>query len=137
MEMRYMTMERKEYTAWLRTDQGRHHNCCQSVLMSFAREMGMGEEQAYRLGAHMGAGMRCGAVCGAVTGALIALGAMGYTEEESRAVLKDFMEKHGTLECRQLLTGVKERGENKKAFCDGLVLDMVARLEELTGQQGN
>lgn len=52
---------------------------------------------------------------------------MGYTEEESRAVLKDFMEKHGTLECKQLLTSVKERGENKKAFCDGLVLDMVAQ----------
>ena len=126
-------MERKEYTAWLRTDEDRHHNCCQSVLMSFAKEMGVSQEQAYRLGANMGAGMRCGEVCGTVTGALIALGAMGYTEQESRAVLKGFLEKYGSLECAQLLTGVKERGENKKAFCDGLVLDMVRRLEELLG----
>ena len=27
-----------------------HFNCCQSVLVTFAREMGLTEEQAYALG---------------------------------------------------------------------------------------
>ena len=127
-------MERKEYTAWLRTDEGRHHNCCQSVLMSCAEEMGVDREQAYRLGANMGAGMRTGAACGVVTGALIALGAMGYTEQESRAFLKDFVDRHGTLDCAQLLDWAREHGVEKKKFCDGLVLDGVAQVEQLTGK---
>ena len=126
-------MERIEYTKWLRTDEDRHHNCCQSMLMSLAGEMGLTEEQAFQLGANMGAGMRTGATCGVITGALLALGAMGYTEKESRAFLKDFLEKHGTMACVELLTWAKEHGVKKKEFCDGLVLDGVTRVEELTG----
>lgn len=125
-------MERKEYTAWLRTDEGRHHNCCQSVLMSFAEEMGVDREQAYRLGANMGAGMRVGAVCGVVTGALIALGAMGYTEKESLAFLEEFKEKHGALTCAELLDWAREHGVDKKVFCDGLVLEGVEQVERLS-----
>ena len=48
-------------------------NCCQAVLIPFAAECGLTEEQAFRLGSHFGAGMRCGSTCGALTGALMAL----------------------------------------------------------------
>ena len=107
-------MERKEYTAWLRTDEGRHHNCCQSVLMSFAEEMGVDREQAYRLGANMGAGMRTGAACGVVTGALIAMGAMGYTEQESRAFLKDFVDRQYGLTPEDRIFPITDRAIQKK-----------------------
>ena len=49
-----------------------HFNCCQSVLVTFAREMGLTEEQAYALGQGFGAGMQCGSACGALTGGLAA-----------------------------------------------------------------
>ena len=54
-----------------------HFNCCQSVLIPFARELGLTEEQAYAMGAHFGSGMHCGSACGTVTGALMALGLAG------------------------------------------------------------
>ena len=37
-----------------------HYNCAQSVLVPFAKEMGMTEEQAYNLGYNFGAGMKRG-----------------------------------------------------------------------------
>ena len=48
-----------------------------------------------------------------------------------RALLEDFRARRGTLDCEPLLEGAKARGEEKKPFCDGLVLDMVARLDAL------
>ena len=54
-----------------------HFNCCQSVLVSFAADLGLTEEQAFALGSNFGAGMRMGSACGALTGALMALGLMG------------------------------------------------------------
>ena len=51
-----------------------HFNCCQSVLVPFAQEMGLTEDQAYALGDNFGAGMRCGSTCGALSGALMVLG---------------------------------------------------------------
>ena len=37
-----------------------HYNCGQSILVPFCKELGMTEEQAYALGAHLGKGMRHG-----------------------------------------------------------------------------
>ena len=37
-----------------------HFNCCQSVLVTFAREMGLTEQQAFDMGANFGSGMSCG-----------------------------------------------------------------------------
>lgn len=124
-------MDRMEYAKWLRTDQGRHHNCCQTVLMTFADKLNMDPEEAYRLGTFMGSGMRCGATCGVLTSACLVLGAAGAPAEAQRAVIQEFRQQHGTLTCVDLLTDAKARGEEKKPFCDGLVLDMVARLAQL------
>ena len=33
-----------------------HFNCCQSVLVSFAADLGLTEEQAFALGSNFGAG---------------------------------------------------------------------------------
>ena len=61
----------------LRAAEGRHYNCCQSVLIPFAAEAGLDEETAYRLALHFGSGMKRGSVCGAIVGGLMALGLYG------------------------------------------------------------
>ena len=76
-----------------------HFNCCQSVLVAFAEDMGLTEQQAFDLGANFGSGMRCGSVCGTLTGALMVLGMKGYDEEQSTAFLRRFQEDHGEINC--------------------------------------
>ena len=90
-------MNRMEQTRALRADQAVHYNCCQSVLVPFAQEMGLTPEQAFRLGSHFGAGMR-----------------------------------HGATDCATLLKESRQRGEERKAHCDGLVYEMVEALDKLT-----
>ena len=108
-----------------------HHNCAQSVLMPFAKEAGLTEEQAFALAANFGSGMRHGSTCGAVTGALMALGALGYKEEESRALLNAFREREGDLTCAKLLAIGKEKGLKKKDHCSQMVAAAAALVEEL------
>ena len=125
-------MNKMEHAKQLRDITEKHYNCAQSVLVPFAKEMGMSEEQAYNIGAHFGAGMRHGSTCGALTGALMVLGAMGYDEQAAQAMLKRFRDKNGVTDCAHLLAASKERGEEKKPHCDRLVCECVEALVELT-----
>ena len=106
-----------------------HFNCCQSVLVTFAEDMGLTEQQAFDLGANFGSGMRCGSVCGTLTGALMVLGMKGYDEEQSTAFLRRFREDHGEINCAALLKKSHEAGIPRKEHCDGLVFEVVQMLE--------
>ena len=106
-----------------------HFNCCQSVLVTFAEDMGLTEQQAFDLGANFGSGMRCGSVCGTLTGALMVLGMKGYDEEQSTAFLRRFREDHGEINCAALLKKSHEAGIPRKEHCDGLVFEVVQALE--------
>lgn len=106
-----------------------HFNCCQSVLVAFAEDMGLTEEQAYNLGANFGSGMRCGSVCGALTGALMVLGMTSYPPEQADAFRRKFLENHGEINCAALLKKSHEAGIPKKEHCDGLVFEVVGMLE--------
>ena len=106
-----------------------HFNCCQAVLVTFAQEMGLTEEQAYDLGANFGSGMRCGSVCGTLTAALMVLGMKGYDEVASSAFLRKFREDHGAIECAALLKTSHDAGIPRKEHCDGLVFEVVQALE--------
>jgi len=121
----------------LRNDQTVHYNCAQAVLVAFADEMGLSEEQAFGLGAHFGGGMRYGATCGAVTGALMVLGELGYNEKDAGCILREFQQRHGALDCAALLAQSRQRGEEKKAHCDGLVYELVQTLDALEEQEGS
>ena len=125
-------MNKMEHAKQLRDITEKHYNCAQSVLVPFAAEIGMSEEQAYNLGAHFGAGMRHGSTCGALTGALMVLGAMGYGEQAAQDLLRGFREKNGCTDCAHLLAASKERGEEKKPHCDRLVCECVQALLDLT-----
>lgn len=121
----------------LRADTAVHYNCAQSVLIPFAQELGLTQEQANALGAHFGSGMRHGSTCGAVSAALMVLGSLGCDEQQAGALLRRFREAHGALDCATLLKQSHERGEARKDHCDGLVLEMVQVLEEmLAGARG-
>lgn len=125
-------MDKMEVARQLRGAVDKHYNCAQSVLVPFAGEMGLGEEQAYNLGAHFGSGMRHGSTCGALSGALMVLGAMGYGEQEAHAMLRSFREKNGCTDCAHLLAQSRERGEEKKPHCDRLVYECVQAVRDLT-----
>ena len=106
-----------------------HFNCCQAVLVTFAQDLGLTEQQAYDLGANFGSGMRCGSVCGTLTGALMVLGMKGYDGERSAAFLRGFREEHGDINCAALLKKSHEAGIPRKEHCDGLVFEVVEALE--------
>ncbi len=116
-----------------RANTERHYNCAQSVLIPFAQEAGIPEEQAYHLAALFGGGMDLGSTCGAVTGALMVLGALHPLPTTAREIFCDrWAELHeGCFDCPDLLEKAAAEGIEKKANCDGLVMDAVALLEEL------
>ena len=93
-----------------------HYNCCQAVLVSFAKECGMSEEQAYALGAHFGSGMGRASACGAITGGLMVLGMLGHGDRETlNEYYRALRANHrGCLDCADLLKINKETGGNKK-----------------------
>ena len=124
-------MDHMEKARALRASVDVHYNCCQSVLIPFAAEMGLTEAQAYALGANFGSGMRHGSTCGAITGALMVLGGLGYGEQEALALLRQFREGRGAVDCATLLRTSHERGEVRKDHCDGLVFEAVQAVEKL------
>ncbi len=129
-------MDRMEHVQALRANTEVHYNCCQSVLVVFAEEMGLTEEQAYALGSHFGSGMRHGSVCGALSGALMVLGSLGCDEGQALDLIRRFREDHGATECAPLVKASHDRGEEKKVHCDGLVYEMVQAVEEAVPARG-
>ena len=128
-------MTHMEHVRALRADTDTHYNCCQSVLIPFAAEMGMTAQQAYALGSHFGGGMRHAATCGAFSGAMMVMGALGYDEKQAAALIRQFKENHGATYCVTLLKASHDRGEVKKEHCDGLVYEMVEMLSELVANR--
>ncbi len=125
-------MTHLEHAEQLRRDpQGRHYNCAQSVLVPFARELGLTEEQAYQLGSCFGSGMLHGATCGALSAALMVAGMKGCDTQQAAAMIHQFRDDHGATDCAALLATVRERNIPRKEHCDGLVLEMVAKLDQL------
>ena len=122
-------MTKQEKAQSLRERKDIHFNCAQSVLVTFAQEAGLTEEEAFRLGGPFGAGMHRGSVCGALTGALMALGLAGVPQPTASALMAEFVKKHGSMECAQLLAKAKEAGVPKGEHCTGLVLEMVDFVE--------
>lgn len=123
-------MTRKEHSKALRAHPQVHYNCAQAVLIPFAGDMGLTEEQANALTLNFGAGMGCGAVCGAISGAFVAMGGLGMPQEKRVELLREFRAAHGDVHCAQLLKGVVERGEERKCHCDRMVawcMDWVSR----------
>lgn len=94
---------------------GQHYNCAQSVLVTFAKRIGLELETALMIAAPFGGGMgHSGQICGAVSGALMAIGlSEGYASYDidkkeacyalSQTFQTRFRELHGDLTCPGLL----------------------------------
>lgn len=125
-------MDRKDYAVYLK-----HNgcNCCQAVLLAYADETGMTEEDLGRIGAAFGVGMGClEATCGALIGAQILLGIRKYRGRpvlrDAAAVLRGFEAKCGATLCKDLKgrdTGVV------LCECDDCVRNAVEIAEGLQG----
>ena len=128
-------MEHMELARTLRADQNVHYNCCQSVLVTFAGDMGLTREQAMALGANFHTGLCHGGTCGALCGAGMVLGMLGYGDRETNALIRQIREGHGATHCAALLKAARERGEERKPHCDGLVYEMVDYIQKLLDQR--
>jgi len=109
------------------------YNCAQSILYAFREESGLSEEIALKIECGLGAGMgRKEEVCGAVTGGVLVLG-MRYgrgakddksntelTYNQTRKLMDNFAEKHGTYICRQLLNGCELTAEEGQKLVSGI-----------------
>ena len=96
------------------------YNCCQSVAVAFAEEMGMTEKQALQISAGFGGGFgRMREVCGAFSGITLVLGALYGSDDPAKktalytdvqALAAEYKARNGgpnTLICRELL-GLKQ-----------------------------
>ena len=91
------------------------NNCSQSVLLSFAGDMDLPAEPAFRLAAGFGGGMgKLQNTCGAVTGAIMVMGLLQGNRSDNNEELKNgtytlvkefdrrFRESFGTTSCAEL-----------------------------------
>ena len=128
-------MDHMELARALRANEETHYNCCQSVLVTFAKEMGLTQQQAYALGSFFNAGMRHGSACGVLSGTLMVLGMTGCDEQQAAALLKQFRTCHCSTSCADLLKAARERDEERKPHCDALVYEMVEALDAILAQK--
>ena len=115
-----------------------HHNCTQSVLMSFTQSLNLDDETAYKIGVAFGAGMKSGLVCGVITGGLMALGLFGVDDQlTTQKLISDFKAKHSNMiNCADLLRANSEAGGQRKPHCDALVYEMVEYVENILKERG-
>lgn len=112
-----------------------HYNCGQSVVIPFAREAGLTEEQAMKICANFGGGLKRGSACGAITGGLVVLGLFGI--DNPTAFYQALRANHeGMLDCADLLRKNQELGQDRKAHCDGLVYECVSLVEQILRENG-
>ncbi len=124
-----MENEFLERAKQLRSDPAVHYNCAQTVILAFADECGLSDEQAFALGSNFGSGMQMGSVCGAVSGGAMVLGMMGATQKQYQDFLRAMRENHdGITDCRELLAKASEEGVNRKEHCDGLIYEAVENI---------
>ena len=112
-----------------------HYNCGQSVILPFAEDMGLSEEQAMGIAANFGGGLKRASACGAITGGLVVLGMFGI--EDPSGYYKALRENHeGMLDCADLLRKNKELGGERKPHCDALVFECVTLVEKILKEKG-
>jgi C_GCAxxG_C_C family probable redox protein len=127
--------------------------CSSAVFSAFSDELGLDGRTAKKIACGFGAGIsKTGNICGAVSGAILVIGLKyGKTKhgddaatEKTRALVREFMqeftERHGSVNCTELLgynlsnPEEYEKARDSKLFvtkCQGLVGDAAAILEKI------
>ena len=127
--------------------------CSSAVFSTFSEELGLDPDTAKKCSCGFGAGIsKTGNICGAVSGAILVIGLKyGKTKqgddaatEKTRALVREFMqeftERHGSVNCTELLgynlsnPEEYEKARDNKLFvtkCQELVRDATAILEKI------
>lgn len=115
-----------------------HHNCTQSVLMSFTQSLKLDDETAFKIATAFGSGMKSGITCGVITGGLMVLGLFGVdSPADTQALVKAFKERHSDMwNCSDLLRANAAAGGTRKPHCDALVFEMVQYVENVLKEKG-
>ena len=115
-----------------------HHNCAQSVLMSFTQSLNLDDETAYKIAVAFGGGMKSGITCGVIVGGLMVLGLFGVDDaSDTQALIKTFTTSHNNMiNCSELLKANAEKGGQRKPHCDALVFEMVEYVEKVLKEKG-
>ena len=115
-----------------------HHNCAQSVLMSFTQSLKLDDETAFKIATAFGGGMKSGITCGVITGGLMVLGLFDVDEPaDTQALVKYFQSRHSNmLNCADLLKANASAGGTRKPHCDALVYEMVEYVEKVLKEKG-
>ena len=127
--------------------------CSQAMLSTYCEDFGLDKETALKISCGMAAGMaRLSSTCGAVTGAYMVISlkygnclpgdkeALEKTFASIQEFDRQFVEKHGSTNCRELLGvdlryGDKALAEERvKALCSGFVKDAAEILETILQQ---
>lgn len=111
-----------------------HYNCGQSMILPFAEDAGLTEEQAMGICANFGGGLKRASACGAITAGIVVLGLFGIEPSEYYQTLR--ANHGGMLDCVDLLRRNKEMGGEKKTHCDGLVFECVSLVEKMLREHG-
>lgn len=133
-------------------------NCAQAVFSTYSGELGLEPEIALRIAGSFGAGMGyIGETCGAVTGAFMLIGLKhgkfrvedNESKEKTYALVQEytrrFVEKHGSVKCKELLGFDISIPEDMKAvrdrqlftaLCPKLVKDSAEIIEDLLKLEG-
>jgi C_GCAxxG_C_C family probable redox protein len=111
------------------------YSCSQSVLTAFSKGTGMSEDVSNRIACAFGGGLaRRSLTCGAVSGAFMVLGlkyGMARTEDKEAKELtyakvnefcKLFIERHGSINCTELLGCDLGTEEGRKYFKEKMLL---------------
>jgi C_GCAxxG_C_C family probable redox protein len=104
-------------------------NCAQAVFATYAEEFGIDRTEALKISCGFGAGMgRRQEVCGAVSGAIMLIGCKhGKTKKDDNAandltykLVREFSEqfiaKHGSISCKELLGCNLQTPEGQQFF---------------------
>ena len=109
-------------------------NCCQSILLTYGKELGFDRETAIKVGHAFGGGIaRTGETCGAVAGAIMIIGLKyGKTEVVDEAsdtkilnsttqFIMEFEEKHNSSICLELINlDISTPEGHEKALREGI-----------------
>ena len=112
------------------------NNCAETILRTYAAELGLEEDTAAALATNFGGGMKCGSTCGAITAGLMILGAKGIT---SPSVLAEFRKRiadnhDGLTNCVDLLRANAQKGGVKKEHCDGMIRESIELIDDLSAR---
>lgn len=136
-------MKAKKEVAVAKFKQG--YNCCQAVICAYCEELGLKEEDAFKLAEGFGSGMGgLKDTCGAVTGMFLTIslansaGDMGNpmatkadTYQKFREAAARFKEENGSIYCRDLKN---MNGPQPLVCCVKCVEDAAAIVDEMLAE---